>query len=96
MNKAHYRIHRMIQDLTADPAAAKKFLEDADSIFDNYMLDEIERQLLKDGSRDALNKLGVHPNLQMKYFKIRKAPMPGGAGAAGPLAYYLDKLGQGN
>jgi hypothetical protein len=33
--------------------------------------------------------LGVHPNLQMKFLRIRRAP---GSGGPGPLASYLRDL----
>jgi len=90
MTRAPYRIHRMIQDLMADPDAAKRFAQGPDATFDRYNITEAERGLLRDGSPKALQTLGIHPNLQMKYFKIRKAPNPGGGGA--PLAYYLERL----
>jgi len=94
MTKAPYCVHRMIQDLTANPDAAKRFNDDVEATFAAYGIAEPERKLLRDGSPKALQTLGVHPNLQMKYFKIRKAPNPGGGAA--PLAYYLDKLKRGD
>ena len=95
MTRAAYRVHQMIQDLNGDPAAAKKFADDAEATFDAYGLTEDERELLRQGTPAALIELGVHPNLQMKYLKLRKAPMPGGGGA-GPMAYYFEKLGIGS
>jgi hypothetical protein len=51
--------------------------------------------LLRDGSPGALHALGVHPNLQMKYARLRAKPPPAGAAppqGGGPLAAYLDRL----
>jgi len=42
---------------------------------------------------ESMGSLGIHPNLQMKYLRLRKEP---GATAAppppGPLDAYLDRL----
>lgn len=92
MKKAPYRVHRLIQDLNANPAAAKRFKEEPESVFDDYGITEGERKLLRDGSSAMLIELGVHPNLQMKFIKLRSPPPSGGGG---PLAYYFKKMGLG-
>jgi hypothetical protein len=89
MKKAAYRVHRMIQDLTTDPSAAELFRSAPEKIFERYGLTQSERCLLIDGSKDALITLGVHPNLQMKYVKLRVSGKPTGPG---PLSYYLARL----
>ena len=90
MNTAPYRIHRMIQDLMRDPAAAAAFAADKEPTFEAYGLTDDEKQKLRDGSRDALVELGVHPNLQMKFRRVSVPPGPPGPS---PIATYLEKLG---
>lgn len=87
---APYRVHKLIQDLMKDPAAAAKFAADHEPTFEAYELTEAEKALLRDGSLSALHQLGVHPNLQMKFARLRLPSQPG----AGPgfLDAYLDKL----
>lgn len=94
MTVARYPVHKMIQDLMRDPAAAAAFSADPEPTYEAYGLTEAEKALLRDGSLPALHQLGVHPNLQMKYARLRKvAGAPGAAGApGGPLAAYLDRI----
>lgn len=87
---APYRIHKLIQDLMKDQAAAAKFAEDPEPAFAVYGLTDDEKQLLRDATPVALHKLGMHPNLQMKYGRLRKPPPQ--AGGAGMLDAYLDRL----
>ena len=90
---APYRIHRMIQDLLSDPAEARAFADNPQPAFDRYGVTAEEGALLEAKTVEAMSKLGVHPNLQMKYLKLRKPPVPPGAAAApGPLDAYLDRL----
>jgi hypothetical protein len=86
---APYRIHRLIQDLMKDPAKLARFKEDPDSVFDAYEITEAERLKPRDGSKAALIELGVHPNLQMKYFRMMSRPAPRERGV---LEYYFEKL----
>jgi hypothetical protein len=92
MSTAAYRVHRLIQDLNRDARLAGTFGEDPETLFEQYGLLENERQLLRDGTPRALMALGVHPNLQMKFLRIRHAP----GGGAGPLASYLRDLEAGS
>ncbi len=94
MTTARYPVHKMIQDLMRDPAGAAAFGKDPEPFFESYGLNEDEKALLREGSLPALHRLGVHPNLQMKYARLRAvAGAPGGGGApGGPLAAYLDRL----
>jgi hypothetical protein len=89
MSEAPYRVHRLIQDLNRDVRLASGFLSDPDSLFEQYGIAPHERQLLREGTPEALMRLGVHPNLQMKFLRIRRAA--GGAGST-PLASYLRDL----
>jgi hypothetical protein len=82
----------MIQDLMKDPEAAAAFARDPAETFAAYALTDREKTLLHDGSPASLHELGVHPNLQMKYARLRAAPRPQAGPNDGPLAAYLDKL----
>jgi hypothetical protein len=88
MSAAPYRVHRLIQDLNRDPGLVTTFLADPEPVFQRYGFAEHERQLLREGTPGALLQLGVHPNLQMKFLRIRGAPGVG----PGPLASYLRDL----
>lgn len=91
--RAPYRIHRMIQDLLRDPQAAQTFARDPYPAFASYGITEAEAALLEAGTIESMTRLGVHPNLQMKYLRLRKAPSePGTQLPPGPLDAYLDRL----
>jgi hypothetical protein len=89
MSGAAYRVHRLIQDLNRDPHLVAAFRSNTEAVFDQYEILEAERALLRDGSPKALVELGVHPNLQMKFYRVRAAPTPAGPG---PLEYYIRRL----
>jgi hypothetical protein len=91
MSGARYSVHRLIQDLNRDPALVKAFAADPEAVFAQYQLAERERVLLRDGSSAALIELGVHPNLQMKFFRLRAPPPAPGPGL---LDFYLRQLKQ--
>lgn len=89
MSPAPYRVHRLIQDLNRDPRLASMFVSDPEPVFQQYAIAENEKQLLRQGSPQALMRLGVHPNLQMKLLRVLRTT--GGAGP-GPLDSYLRDL----
>lgn len=80
----------MIQDLMRDPVAAQAFATDPEPSFERYGVTPREATLLEERSIEAMTAAGVHPNLQMKYLRLRK---PSAATAApGPLDAYLPQL----
>jgi hypothetical protein len=89
MSGARYSVHRLIQDLNRDQTLARVFAADPEAVFAQYELAERERALLRDGSSAALIELGVHPNLQMKFYRLRTGPPGPGPG---PLDFYLRQL----
>jgi hypothetical protein len=89
MSGARYSVHRLIQDLNRDQALATAFAAEPEAIFAQYELTERERALLRDGSSAALIELGVHPNLQMKFYRLRAGPPAPGPGV---LDFYLRQL----
>lgn len=84
-----YRINRMIQDLNGDPAARERHRADPAATYVRYEIDAGEQALLADGSIAAMTRLGVHPNLQMKWMFIDAKGPPSGPG---PLASFIDRL----
>ncbi len=94
MRTARYAIHKMIQDLMRDPPAAAAFRTQPEATFEAYGLTEAEKSLLRDGSSRALQALGIHPNLQMKYARLRPTPQNAQAAPSdpSPLSAYLDRL----
>lgn len=94
MRTARYPVHKMIQDLMRDATAASAFCSRPEPVFEAYGLTEQEKSLLRDGSLSALHALGVHPNLQMKYARLRPKPQSAQAAASdpAPLSAYLDRL----
>lgn len=84
-----YRINRMIQDLNGDPVARERHCADPDFTYAAYAIDAEEQALLADGSVEAMARLNVHPNLQMKWVFINAKAPPRGPG---PLGAYRDRL----
>ncbi|RVT92938.1 hypothetical protein [Sphingomonas crocodyli] len=79
----------MIQDLLRDAAAAEQFSIDPAPVFERYAVTSGEAAMLEAGTIEAMTDLGVHPNLQMKYLRLRKGKA---TAQAGPLDVYLDRL----
>lgn len=92
MTVAPYRVHKLIQDLMRDPPRAAAFADDPEPIFEAFGLTEAEKALLRDGAPAALHALGVHPNLQMKYVRLKVRPTGAPPAGGGPMAAYLDRL----
>lgn len=92
MSTAPYRVHKLIQDLMKDPVGQAAFAGNPEPTFEAHGLTEAEKALLRDGSPAALDRLGVHPNLQMKYVRLRIPPGLPPPPAGGPMAAYLGRL----
>ena len=71
MTEAPYRIHKLIQDLYRSKEDRETFKTDPEAIFERFQLTPRERELLRDGSLQSMGALGIHPNLQMKYYEIK-------------------------
>ncbi|MBC2653513.1 hypothetical protein [Novosphingobium aerophilum] len=93
MTVAPYYIHRMIQAIHRDPEACAAFASDPAPYYARYGLDQRQIALLEDASVASMTELGVHPNLQMKYLRMRTPrPAAGESALPGPLDAYLDRL----
>lgn len=61
------RIHRMIDALMADPEARSHFVADPEPMFERFAVAPEDRSALREGTRAALDGLGVHPSMQFKF-----------------------------
>lgn len=93
MAVAPYYIHRMIQNVHRDRVASAAFAQDPAPFYAEYGLDARQVALLEEASVDSMTELGVHPNLQMKYLRMRTPlPAPGASVPPGPMDAYLGRL----
>ncbi len=82
----------MIQDILRDPRAAAEFAQDPEDAFKRYGISVEEAALLESRTVEGMGQLGIHPNLQMKYLRLRRRQPPAGQFTPGPLDAYLDRL----
>lgn len=75
-----------------NPRAAEEFAQDPAETFKRYGVSLEEAALLESRTVEGMGHLGIHPNLQMKYLRLRRQPPPPGQSAPGPLDAYLDRL----
>ena len=93
MAVAPYYIHRMIQNVHRDRAASAAFARNPAPFYAEYGLNERQIALLEEASIETMTELGVHPNLQMKYLRMRTPPLPPGTTVPpGPMDAYLSRL----
>lgn len=64
-------VHRFIERLDRDPKAREAFQGDRRAAIEAAGLSQAEAELLEVASRDALDELGVHKLLQIRYFLAR-------------------------
>lgn len=64
-------VHRFIERLDRDPACLKAFQADPRHFMQTTGLSDNEVEQLHTASRDALDGLGVHPLLQIRYLRAR-------------------------
>lgn len=82
------RAYAMILAMMATPALRARFLDDPDSVMDEFEVEAVYRPGLLEGSSDKLGALGVHPSMQFK-FLVATGQSPH---AKGTINYYLDRL----
>lgn len=51
----------------ADPAARARFVADPEPMFEQFGVPQADRPVLREGTRAALDRLGVHPSMQFKF-----------------------------
>jgi hypothetical protein len=82
------RIHRMIDALMASPDNRARFLADPETLFEQFGVAEGDRAEMRKGTRDALDRLGVHPSMQFKFLiATGRSPVKPSS-----FRWYLDKL----
>ncbi len=62
-----FRTHRMIEKMILDPNLLERVIQDREAVFEEFDIPETEKQSLREGTTEALNKVGVHPILQIFY-----------------------------
>lgn len=67
-----YYVEKLIYQLNRDPAVRKRFLDDMDSVLDDYDLSEEELAAIRDPDIGLLYVLGVNGQLLMHYAALRK------------------------
>ncbi len=82
------RVHRLIETLPGNPAALARLANEADALFDEFGLSQEERACIREGTRAALDRIGVHPSMQFKFlFATGRSTLK-----MGSVRYYLDRL----
>ena len=51
----------------ADPAVRASFVADPEPMFEKFGVSHEDRPSLREGTRAALDRLGVHPSMQFKF-----------------------------
>ncbi len=74
---ARYEVHRLIQNLTKVPRLMERLVTQPHAVFDEYGLNDAERNALAEASPSALASIGVYPILQMLYLIARNPDMAG-------------------
>ena len=72
---ASYEINRLIQNTCRTPAGIARVNESLDAVLEEYRLTPQERQALRDGTLEAMGKVGVHPILQIHWLLARTPEM---------------------
>ncbi|MGH7818449.1 MAG: subunit of meta cleavage enzyme [Candidatus Binatia bacterium] len=67
-----YRVNRMIQSMCKRAETIARLNADPEAVFDEFGLEEAERQALREGSPAAMGRIGVHPILQMHWAMARR------------------------
>ncbi|MGH7805562.1 MAG: subunit of meta cleavage enzyme [Candidatus Binatia bacterium] len=66
-----YRVNRLIQQVCHFPDKIAELNAAPERVFDEYGLSEEERAAFREGSLEAMGKVGVHPILQMHWMMAR-------------------------
>lgn len=70
---ASYATHRLIQDMSRKEGLIARLAQEPERVFDEYQIPVEERDSLIESSPSALEKIGVHPILQMHYLMFRNS-----------------------
>lgn len=66
-----YRANRFVQRMCRDPQSIARLNGDLERAFEDFGLDEEERQAFRRGTAEAMGRIGVHPILQMHWLMAR-------------------------
>jgi len=67
VRSAPHGVHALIEHLIETPADRAKIRTFPDVLFDRFDVAEDVREVLRNGSRDDLARLGIHPNFVIKW-----------------------------
>jgi hypothetical protein len=88
MSAPPLRVHRFIEKLASSPESRAQFLADPGPLFDQFALEHAQRAALREGTVEALRKIGVHPSMVFKFLiATGRAPIKFGS-----ARYYLDRV----
>jgi 2'-aminobiphenyl-2,3-diol 1,2-dioxygenase, small subunit len=80
-------VHELIEHLLDTPADRPLIRSDPDLLFDRFQVSEDVRETLRNGGRDDLYRLGIHPNFIVKWLIWSGRPsLP-----VFPLDYYFSR-----
>ena len=68
---ASYHVNDLIQRMCRRPDTIARLNEDPEKVFDEFGLSEEERRAFREGSVEAMGRVGVHPILQMHWMMAR-------------------------
>ena len=66
-----YRVNHFVQSLCRRPDTIARLNEDPERAFEEFGLTEEERGAFREGSLEAMGRVGVHPLLQMQWMLAR-------------------------
>lgn len=88
MSAPPLRVHRFIETIAASPENRAQFLADPAPLFDQFALESEQQAALREGTVEALRKIGVHPSMMFKFLiATGRAPIKFGS-----ARYYLDRV----
>lgn len=82
------RVHRFIETLASSPDIRAQFLADPGPLFEQFALEGEQQAALREGTVEALRRIGVHPSMMFKFLiATGRAPIKFGS-----ARYYLDRV----
>ncbi|WP_397476279.1 hypothetical protein [Pusillimonas sp.] len=69
-NRPPVELHRLISSALKDKSIVDRMRSDPRSVYESFGVSKREQALLLEDPRNALNHIGVHPNLQFKLLGV--------------------------
>ena len=71
---ASLRTENFIRDLNVRPEIGARYHSERETLFEEFQIPEDEREAMREATPPALNRIGLHPVLQIHYFIGTKHP----------------------